>query len=145
MKKKLLWLVLGIGACVVLVVLSMGWCATHHVVKAEDGVIVLNKRFLTFQDTFIDIRGWTAGEFRAHDQLRRALVAQGYGDLVREARVRDLHARLRAWYDQTEDVATEGARLLEQLVDETRELGVAIEGKVREWLGREPADGVPVI
>ena len=58
------------------------WSAGHHLLRTEEGYAVLEKRLLSFKDTFVDIRGWTADNFKAHPELKQALKKQGYSDFL---------------------------------------------------------------
>jgi hypothetical protein len=68
------------------------WGARHHVVKTEQGAIVLTKRFLTYADTAVDVRPWSFDEFAAHPELKKALIDQGYQDLLEQLKTRERKA-----------------------------------------------------
>jgi len=78
------------------------WLASHHVVQGDDGIMVLKKRFLTFEDTCVDIRGWEIGDFDEHMHIRRALVAEGYGDLISELKQQELKGSVNDIIETTE-------------------------------------------
>jgi hypothetical protein len=92
---------IGITLAIVLLAAVAGgwWSATHHVVMTRKGVVVVGKRFLGFKDTFVNINTWKAREFRAHPELRTALLRAGYGDLIAER-------RLAEWADRLEEFKT---------------------------------------
>jgi hypothetical protein len=120
--------VLPIVAALVLGCLSYG-AASRHVVKTDKGVVVLTKRFLTFTDTLVDVRRWTSADFDAHPELKRAMIAQGYRDMLMELRAGELEASLG-------DVADKAGALAE---------GVAakIAGIVDGWLAEISTDEQP--
>lgn len=78
----------GIVVLVILVVLvaaiagGMYYGASHHFVTTDKGRIVLPKRFLTYTDTSVDIRGWTYADVTNHVDLSKALEQGGYGDIL---------------------------------------------------------------
>ncbi|NQT94096.1 MAG: hypothetical protein HQ559_15145 [Lentisphaerae bacterium] len=92
-------------ALVIVALLAAGaayWLASHHVVQGDDGVMVLDKRFLTFEDTRVDIRGWGIRDFDEHMHIRRALVAEGYGDLISELKQDELKGSVNDIIESTE-------------------------------------------
>jgi hypothetical protein len=115
--KKALWLVL---VFVFLGVLSYGF-ASHHLVKTDKGVAVLTKRFLTCADTFVDVRTWSSADFDAHPELKRAMINQGYRDMLVELKTGELQASLN-------DVANKAAAMAEEIATQ---IVAAVEG----WLG----------
>ena len=84
-------------AIVVVLALLAGlsyWCASHHVVKTDQGVVVLAKRFLAGADSFVDVRAWSSADFDAHPDLKAALVSGGYEDLLADLKARERQAAL---------------------------------------------------
>jgi len=61
----------------------------YHVVTSERGVVVVRKKYLGVEDTFVDIKGWQYQDFRRHKALTESLERSGYGNIVREALVND--------------------------------------------------------
>jgi hypothetical protein len=70
------------AGCAVFLVLGLGWCATHHVVRTEKGTVIVAKRFVTLSATCVDLRAWQWQDVEAHPDLRDALVQAGYQVLL---------------------------------------------------------------
>lgn len=70
------------------------WCAGHHVVRTERGVVVLAKRYLAGADSFVDVRAWSSADFEDRPDLKAALVSGGYGDLLADLKARERQAAL---------------------------------------------------
>ena len=83
--------------------------ASRHFVKTDKGGIVLAKRFLTCADTFVDVLAWSSDDFDAHPELKRALVEQGYGDLLAQLKAREREAALGEIKDKAAALAGEVA------------------------------------
>lgn len=75
-------LVLTVAAAAVLAAIVLGWFSTRHLVRADRGLVVVPKRFVTLSGTFADVRGWTWDDAQAHADLRMALFAAGYEDVL---------------------------------------------------------------
>ncbi|MBM4144596.1 MAG: hypothetical protein FJ225_13560 [Lentisphaerae bacterium] len=140
--KAALWILAGLGlaACVY-------WGASHYVVRAGEGLIVLDKRFLTFREVYVDIRDWTADDFDAHPQIETVLEAGGFGDIVRAAR----RTAAQASRDEAFDAARQFGRELGRAMDDflrtldrslNRLPAVAAEGKPAEPVAPVPAPPV---
>jgi len=114
---------------VVLAVAGLGayWPARHHVVKTEKGVVVLSKRFLTYTDTFVDVRKWSSADFDAHPELKRAMIDQGYRDMLVELKTREVKATFNEVIDKAAVLADE--------------IAAKIEKTVAVWLGETPDSG----
>lgn len=114
---------------VILVILAGGaayWLASHHVVRGDDGVMVLKKRFLTFEDTRVDIRGWEIRDFDRHMNIRRALVAEGYGDLIANLKQKELKGSVNDIIETTESQLLQIKRSVDDwLINLTRRKDVA--------------------
>lgn len=97
-------------AILVLIALCMCayWAASHYVVRTDEGVVVLRKRFLTFSDFYVDTRDWGFAEYRENPRLREAFAEQGYGDLLRDTAADEIEAGV--------DEALERARKLRERV-----------------------------
>lgn len=70
------------------------WGAGHHVVRTDQGVLVVAKRYLAAGDTFADVRAWSSAEFDGHPDLKAALVSGGYEDLLADLKARERQAAL---------------------------------------------------
>ena len=117
------------------------WCASHHVVKTDPGVLVLSKRFLTGADTFVDVRKWSSADFDAHPELKRALAEGGYADLLAELKAQE---RLAALDDMkvkaaalAEDVAAKVSETAGEVADQVSAKAEDVAEKVAEKLGKE--------
>lgn len=63
-------------------ILSLGSCASHHFVRTDKGLVVVNKRFVGFSGTCADVRGWKWEDVVAHPDLSQALIQAGYSDVL---------------------------------------------------------------
>jgi hypothetical protein len=100
-----------------LVSLVLYWPASHHVVRTAEGVIVLSKRFLTYHDTYVDVRRWSSRDYDAHPALKRALIEQGYRDLLVELKTREIAAGFDRMKAQVQALAEEITAKIERTVD----------------------------
>ncbi|MEW6078695.1 MAG: hypothetical protein AB1724_12835 [Thermodesulfobacteriota bacterium] len=100
--------IIGIGAY---------WAADHHVVKTNKGVIVLVKRYLTYADTHVDVRKWSSADFDAHPELKRAMIEQGYRDMLAEIKEREIRAKMDEMRGKVSDVADEFAAKVQKTID----------------------------
>jgi hypothetical protein len=87
-------------------------------------MVVLSKRFLTYADTFIDVRKWSSADFDAHPELKRAMIDQGYRDMLVELKTHEIEASFNEAMDKAAMLA--------------EELAAKIEKTVAVWLGDEP-------
>ena len=70
------------------------WAMGHYVIQTKMGTVVLVKRYLTFQDTYVDTRTWSSRDFDRHPQVKTALKNGGYRELLFELRRDELNASL---------------------------------------------------
>ena len=79
-----LWVWSGVAAVFFLAAVagSLVWLSGHHLVKTEKGLVVLTKRFVGLSGSCVDIRGWTWADAVAHPDVSRALIREGYSDLL---------------------------------------------------------------
>lgn len=61
----------------------------YHVVQADEGLLLVPRPELEFDDIYVDVRKWDASTWREHPQLVRALVDHGRSDLVVNPTIRD--------------------------------------------------------
>ena len=54
----------------------------YHFVRARDEFLFVRKRAASWRDIYVDLRGWTPGEWREHSELSQNLVAAGHGRLI---------------------------------------------------------------
>ena len=126
--------------------------ASRHFVKTDKGAIVLVKRFLTVADTFVDVRAWSSDDFDAHPELKRALVEQGYADLLAQLKAREREAALGDIKDRAAalagavaakvsetaaDVAATVSETAEDVATEVSEKAGAVAAKVSEAVAPE--------
>ena len=70
---------------VVAALLLAGWglfASAVHVVRGPDRVAVIPKDRLGLADTFVDVRGWTLDDVRAHPSVAARLVATGKASML---------------------------------------------------------------
>lgn len=101
--------------------------AANHFVRTGRGVIILDKRFLTYADTFADVREWSSADFDAHPELKSAMINQGYRDMLIELE----QSEMKASFGEAVDKAHAAAANLAEKVDKTLEI----------WLGDAAAVG----
>lgn len=58
------------------------WTAGHYVVRSEWGLMVLEKRFLSFQDSFVNAEAWDYPDYEEHPNIMAAMREQGYADIL---------------------------------------------------------------
>ncbi|MBT3374006.1 MAG: hypothetical protein HN976_40100 [Lentisphaerae bacterium] len=126
------------SAVVVMFVVLMGSCAawwrfSHFLVKTDHGVMLLEKRFLTWDDVVVDARGWTYTEFEKHPEVMKAMSNQGYDDVLAELRKEDLKTAVK---DKIEGAESEVLRLKD-----------TVQTKLDQWFGKaqesEPKETEP--
>lgn len=98
------------------------WLHSHHIIRAEPGLIVIPKRYWSWQHSFVDIRDWTYDDFKNHPPVKQALSAQGYTELL-PPDPNAPHQVLR--------------RRLEELAEETERQWLELQAKAREWWNRQ--------
>ena len=54
----------------------------YHVVKADEGLLLVPKPQSSTSDWYVDVRNWSAAEWKQHPLLIHSLVKHGRGDLV---------------------------------------------------------------
>jgi hypothetical protein len=82
MKRVFKWTLMTVGIAAAVVLLSLPWLATHHIVRTAKGTVIVARRYVGFADTRVDIRGWTWETMRQHADLRDALASAGYAELL---------------------------------------------------------------
>ena len=113
---------------------AAGWCAGHHVVRTDQGVLVLAKRFLACGDSFVDMRTWSSADFDGHPELKSALVSGGYGDLLADLKARKRQAVL----DDLKNRAAGMARdMAGQVAQQAEEVAAQVSEKIEETLAGE--------
>ncbi len=95
------------------------WLAGRHLVTTASGLVIVPKRGLTFAETRVDIRGWTAADAAAHPDLCRALAAAGHRDLL----------------PPEPTVAEQAADTARRLRDEALSVGSGVLQRVRQKVG----------
>ena len=101
------------------------WCASHHVVKTDQGVVVLAKRFLAGADSFVDVRSWSSADFDAHPELKRALAEGGYDDMLADLKARERQAAL-------DDLKNRAAGMAKDMADQVATKAGEVAGAVSQ-------------
>jgi len=81
-KKRSTGIITSIVIILAVICMAIYWCALHHIILTKNGTAIIEKRFIGFHDTVVDIREWTYREFEAHPDLSIAMEQQGYDDLI---------------------------------------------------------------
>jgi len=133
--------VLGFSVAIAVLGFLSYWSASHHVVQTKQGAIVMAKRFLTFADTFVDVRSWSSDDFEAHPELKKALADGGYEDLLAELKARERKAKRDGMKDKAASVAGEFADKVSDMAGdvaaEVSETAGEVADKVAETIGKE--------
>ena len=112
------------------------WFADHHVVRTDKGVIVLAKRYLAGADSFVDVRAWSSAEFDGHPDLKAALVAGGYEDLLADLKARERQAALDDLKNRAagmaRDVAGQVAAKAEEVAEVVSQTATEVAGQVSQ-------------
>lgn len=112
------------------------WCANHHVVRADPGVLVVAKRYLAVGDTFADVRAWSSADFDGHPDLQAALVAGGYEDLLADLKARERQAALDDLKNRAagmaRDVADQVATKAEEVAGAVSQTAAEVAGQVAQ-------------
>ena len=58
---------------------------SYHVLRADSGLHVAPKVTLSLQDTYVDIRGFGAGDWAKHPELAAAVFQSGNEEIMHEA------------------------------------------------------------
>ena len=117
----------AVSIVVVLAVLAgvAYWCAGHHVVRTDKGVLVVAKRYLAAGDTFADVRAWSSADFDGHPDLKAALVAGGYEDLLADLKARERQAAL-------DDLKNRAAGMAKDMADQIAAKAGEVAGAVSQ-------------
>ena len=117
----------AVSIVVVLAVLAgmAYWCAGHHVVRTDKGVIVLAKRYLAAADSFVDVRAWSSADFDGHPDLKAALVSGGYGELLADLKARERQAAL-------DDLKNRAAGMAKDMADQVATKAEEVAGAVSQ-------------
>ena len=71
-------------AAIILGAVFAYWSATHYLIHTQNGLLIVPKRYITWSNTFLDIREWQKQDFNQHPPLRKAREENGYGSLLKE-------------------------------------------------------------
>lgn len=127
-----------LAAAVVLTGLAWAayWCAGHHVVRTDRGVLVVAKRYLAAADTFADVRIWSSADFDGHPDLKAALLSGGYADLLADVRARERQATLDDLKNRAagmaRDVAGQVAATAEEVAEAVSQTATEVAGQVSQ-------------
>ena len=61
-----------------------------HVVRSDEGFLVIPKEADGLKDVYADIREWDVKEWRNHSGLMKALITNGHQDLVKQSIYQDV-------------------------------------------------------
>ena len=116
-----------LASAIVLAGLVVGayWCAGHHVVRTDRGVLVVAKRYLAAGDTFADVRAWSSADFDGHPDLQAALVSGGYEDLLADLKARERQAAL-------DDLKNRAAGMARDMADQVATKAEEVAGAVSQ-------------
>ena len=56
---------------------------SYHLVRADEGLVLVPRQRASLSDAYADIRNWQANDWTQHLELAHALVEDGRGDLIR--------------------------------------------------------------
>lgn len=127
-----------LASAIVLAGLVVGayWCAGHHVVRTDRGVLVVAKRYLSASDTFADVRAWSSADFAGHPDLQAALVSGGHGDLLADLKARERQAVLDDLKNRAagmaRDVAGQVAAKAEEVAEVVSQTATEVAGQVSQ-------------
>lgn len=62
---------------------ALAWMSAHHIIQTDNGVAVIRKRYFSLEHNLVDIRNWDYQAFQANQELTKAMILQGYGDMVK--------------------------------------------------------------
>jgi hypothetical protein len=103
---------------VITILLITLWSLTHYILMANQGVIVLNKRFITPTNTFADIRAWSSKDFDWHPEIKQAMTSQGCRDILIELKIREMEAGIKKTGQEIYDKAEKTADSTQRKFDE---------------------------
>ena len=67
----------------ILTAATLAWVSAHHIIRTDEGVAVIRKRYFSLEQSLVDIRDWDYRAFQARPELSRAMTLQGYADQVK--------------------------------------------------------------
>ncbi len=62
----------------------------YHVIHAEDGIHLVPKMGVTFQETYVDIRNFKPRDWAEHPNVSAAMVRAGKANLMKETAIESL-------------------------------------------------------
>ncbi len=57
----------------------------YHLVRANDGYLVVGRTSVALEDAYVDIRNWGFSDWRKHPTLTRDMLKAGHGERVKAA------------------------------------------------------------
>jgi hypothetical protein len=60
----------------------VGFAFEYHVLRTQNGVVLIRKSPAGLGDQFLDVRNWKYSDWQAHPELVQSVVAHGRGDLI---------------------------------------------------------------
>ncbi|HRK32318.1 MAG TPA: hypothetical protein PLD59_14725 [Tepidisphaeraceae bacterium] len=70
-------------------------------ITGQDRFGILPKARWMFDDTYLDVRGWTAADIGTHRDLVRHIARSGKADLLKHVAAKDFSGDLAAWLTET--------------------------------------------
>jgi len=81
------------------------WFTAHFVILTDEGFAILDKRFLKFEHSVVDIRNWTSQDFKANPEIQWALISQGYSEIVAGVTIAEWQEQAGQWMQSAKDSA----------------------------------------
>jgi hypothetical protein len=94
------------------------WVVSHYFIRTDEGMVVLEKRYITLANTYVDVRGWAVSDFEAHPRIEKALVAQGYAEVPKAARERERKENVDATVESAKELGRELGKALDDFLRE---------------------------
>ena len=63
-------------------VLLMGFSYDYHFVRSDEGFLIIPKTQSALKNVYVDIRGWSLGDWGDHSDVARALIQDGRSELI---------------------------------------------------------------
>jgi Fe-S cluster biosynthesis and repair protein YggX len=91
--KRLVWLAIGMVLGGLLVTGSL----KYHVLRTKDGMTLVPKREISFEDAYVDIRQFGVTEWAKHQNLMLAVVENKQTDLLENSARETVERKLGEW------------------------------------------------
>lgn len=67
---------------------------TYHIVRSDEGLVLIPKLSTPLSDTYVDIRQFGAADWAAHKALTAAILKADRGKLLKDSVVKKAHEKL---------------------------------------------------